>query len=75
MLDRITFDPKVMGGRACIRGMRIPASVIVGQIARGGVRRDPPGLPGPRDDIPQTLEYARLADPGVRSFLCGEARP
>jgi len=24
MLDRITFDPKIMGGRACIRGMRMP---------------------------------------------------
>lgn len=35
MFDRITFDPKIMGGRACIRGMRIPVSVIVGQIAHG----------------------------------------
>ena len=35
MFDRITFNPKVMGGRACIRGMRIPVSVIVGQIAHG----------------------------------------
>jgi len=35
MFDRITFDPEIMGGRACIRGMRIPVSVIVGQIAHG----------------------------------------
>ena len=35
MFDRITFDAQVMGGRACIRGMRIPVSVIVGQIAHG----------------------------------------
>jgi uncharacterized protein (DUF433 family) len=35
MFDRITFDPKIMGGRACIRGMRIPVSVIIGQIAHG----------------------------------------
>ena len=34
MFDRITFDPQIMGGRACIRGMRIPVSVI-GQIAHG----------------------------------------
>ena len=27
MFDRITFEPKIMGGRACIRGMRIPVSV------------------------------------------------
>jgi uncharacterized protein (DUF433 family) len=33
--DRITFDPKTMGGRACIRGMCIPVSVIIGQIAHG----------------------------------------
>ena len=35
MLERITFDANIMGGRACIRGMRIPVSVIVGQIAHG----------------------------------------
>ena len=29
--DRVTFDPQIMGGRACIRGMRIPVSVIVGR--------------------------------------------
>jgi uncharacterized protein (DUF433 family) len=29
MFDRITFNPPIMGGRACIRGMRIPVSVIV----------------------------------------------
>lgn len=33
MFDRITFDAQNMGGRACIRCMRIPVSVIVGQIA------------------------------------------
>ena len=35
MFDRITFDPQIMGGRACIRGMRIPVSVIVSQVAHG----------------------------------------
>jgi len=35
MFERITFDPQILGGRACIRGMRIPVSVIVGQIAHG----------------------------------------
>ncbi len=35
MFDRITFDPKIMAGRACIRGMRIPVSVIVSQVAYG----------------------------------------
>ena len=40
MFDRITFDPNIMGGRACIRGMRIPVSVIVGQIAHGATIKE-----------------------------------
>ena len=35
MFERITFDPKILGGKACIRGLRIPVSVIVGQLAHG----------------------------------------
>lgn len=27
-LERITFDPNVMGGRACIRGMRVTVSLV-----------------------------------------------
>lgn len=60
MFERITFEPKIMGGRACIRGMRIPVSVIIGQIAHGAtmdeVLADYPDLePG---DVQQALEYA-----------------
>jgi len=33
--DRTTFDPHVMGGRACIRGMRITVSLIVNLVANG----------------------------------------
>jgi uncharacterized protein (DUF433 family) len=59
-LDRITFDPQIMGGRACIRGMRIPVSVIVGQIAHGAtldeILADYPDLEP--EDIRQALEYA-----------------
>ena len=33
--DRITFDPNIMGGRACIRGMRITVSLIVNLLANG----------------------------------------
>ncbi len=33
--DRITFDPHLMGGRACIRGMRITVSLVVNLIANG----------------------------------------
>lgn len=33
--DRITFDPHIMGGQACIRGMRIPVSLVVNLVANG----------------------------------------
>jgi uncharacterized protein (DUF433 family) len=60
VFDRITFDPKVMGGRACIRGMRIPVSVIVSQVAHGAsleeILQGYPDLE--REDIQQALEYA-----------------
>ncbi len=60
MFDRITFQPKIMGGRACIRGMRIPVSVIVGQVAHGAtveeILDEYPDLE--REDVMQALEYA-----------------
>jgi len=31
--DRITFDPNIMGGRACIRGMRITVALILNLVA------------------------------------------
>ena len=34
-LTRITFNPAVMAGQACIRGMRIPVSLIVNLVAHG----------------------------------------
>ena len=34
-LDRITRDPTVMGGKLCIRGMRVTVGMIVGQIGAG----------------------------------------
>ena len=60
MFDRITFDPQIMGGCACIRGMRIPVSVIVGQIAHGaGFEEILNGYPDlEREDIQQAIEYA-----------------
>lgn len=58
--DRITFDPNIMGGRACIRGMRIPVSVVVNQVAHGApfdeILEGYPDLE--REDITQALEYA-----------------
>ena len=34
-LDRITFDPRVMGGKPCLRGMRVTAGMVVGLLASG----------------------------------------
>jgi uncharacterized protein (DUF433 family) len=34
-LDRITFDPDTMGGRACIRGMRVTVALILNLVANG----------------------------------------
>ena len=34
-LARITFDPNVMGGKPCIRGMRVTVGTIVGLVAAG----------------------------------------
>ena len=60
MFDRITFDRSIMGGRACIRGMRIPVSVIVAQVAHGAkfdeILEGYPDLE--QEDIQQALEYA-----------------
>jgi uncharacterized protein (DUF433 family) len=60
MFDRITFQQQILGGRACIRGMRIPVSVIVGQIAHGAtfdeILEEYPDLE--REDIQQAIEYA-----------------
>lgn len=60
MLERITFDSAIMGGRACIRGMRIPVSVVVRQIAHGATFEEIlEGYPDlAREDIQQAIEYA-----------------
>jgi uncharacterized protein (DUF433 family) len=60
MFDRISFDPAILRGRACIRGMRIPVSVIVGQIAHGATFEEIlEGCPDlEREDIQQAIEHA-----------------
>ena len=34
-LTRITTNPEIMGGKACIRGMRVTVSMILGLMAAG----------------------------------------
>jgi uncharacterized protein (DUF433 family) len=59
-LDRITFNPEIMGGKPCIRGMRVTVGTIVGLVASGKaideVLADYPYLE--REDVLQALSYA-----------------
>ena len=59
-LDRITQQAGTMGGRACVRGMRVTVSMIVGQIGAGHsveeLLADYPYLE--QEDIMQALRYA-----------------
>lgn len=58
--DRITFNPQIMGGRVCIRGMRIPVSLVVNLVANGmtteEILSEYPALEP--EDIRQALQYA-----------------
>ena len=61
-LERITFNPRIMVGQACIRGMRIPVSLVVNLVANGKpfeeILSEYPDLE--LDDIKQSLQYAAL---------------
>jgi uncharacterized protein (DUF433 family) len=58
--DRITLDPDVMGGKPCIRGMRITVGTVLGLLASGhseeAVLKAYPYLE--REDIRAALTYA-----------------
>lgn len=60
LFDRITFDPRIMGGRACIRGMRITVSLLVNLVANGmamdEILEEYPDLEP--EDVRQALQYA-----------------
>jgi uncharacterized protein (DUF433 family) len=57
---RITFDPEVMGGKPCIRGLRITVGTIVGLVAAGhsmaDILRAYPYLE--EEDVREALSYA-----------------
>ena len=59
-LDRITQDPGQMGGKPCVRGLRVTVGMIVGQIGAGRsieqLLAEYPYLE--RDDVLQALRYA-----------------
>ena len=58
--DRITSDPNILGGKACIRGMRISVSLIINLVANGMTTEEIideyPDLEP--EDIRQALHYA-----------------
>ncbi len=59
-LKRITFDPNLMGGKPCIRGLRVTAGMIVGLVASGhsnsAILKAYPYLE--EEDIREALAYA-----------------
>lgn len=59
-LDRITLDPLVMGGKPCIRGLRVTVGTVVGLVTSGHsfeeILKAYPYLEN--DDIKQALSYA-----------------
>jgi uncharacterized protein (DUF433 family) len=72
--DRITQQPGVMGGKPCIRGMRVTVGMIVGQIGAGqsveSLLDDFPYLE--REDIMQALRYAAWRAEDREVMLAGE---
>jgi uncharacterized protein (DUF433 family) len=58
--DRITQDPGLMGGQACVRSLRVTVSMIVGMVGAGitinELLNDYPYLE--RDDVTQSLQYS-----------------
>lgn len=59
-LSRITLDPAVMGGRPCIRGLRVTVGTLVGLVAAGKSRQDILSLYPYLEaaDIEEALTYA-----------------
>lgn len=73
-LDRITHSPEVMGGKACVRGLRVTVGMIVGHIGAGRsvdqILADFPYLE--REDVLQAIRYAaRLTE--ARDLMISEA--
>lgn len=62
-MNRITHDPQVMGGKACIRGLRVTVGTILGPLADGAtweqILADYPYLEA--DDIQTAIAYAKAA--------------
>lgn len=74
--DRITFDPNVMGGKACIRGMRVTVSLVLNLVANGMTTEQIIGAYPylEPEDIQQALQYAAwLAEENVHPLELASA--
>ena len=58
--NRITFDPNLMGGRACIRSMRVTVSLILNLVSNGMTAKEivKEYFYLEEDDVRQSLQYA-----------------
>ena len=67
-LDRITADPDILGGKACVQGMRISVALVVNLVANGmstaQIIEEYPDLEA--EDVRQALHYAAWAVDQVR---------
>ena len=72
--DRITQNPAMIGGKACIRGMRVTVGMVVGQIGSGSsvddLLAEYPYLE--REDVLQSLRYAAWRAEEREIILAGE---
>jgi uncharacterized protein (DUF433 family) len=63
--DRITFNPAVMGGKPCIRGMRVTVGMVLSQIGTGqsieSLLDDFPYLE--REDVLQAIRFGAVSGP------------
>jgi uncharacterized protein (DUF433 family) len=59
-LERITFNPEVMGGKPCIRGLRVTVGTLIGLLAAGHTKKEILDLYPylEPEDIDQALSYA-----------------
>lgn len=74
-LERITFNPAVMGGKPCIRGLRITVGAVVGLLSTGRtVREILENYPALEEaDIGEALAYAAWRSEEVELPLAVEA--
>ncbi len=69
LIDRITHNPNVMGGKACMRGMRVTVSMLLGLLASGESRQSILASYSclENEDIDAVLAYEKSSGPVIDS--------